>query len=204
MNREKNSTIWTIPNILTLGRILLVPLFFALTIYYFKSRGGGHGNAFPYQYAAVLALILIILSDGLDGYIARKSNCCSPLGAVLDPTADKLFVVSSFALLGAFNVVPLWLVVIAVTKEVLISLGWLLLQVLDYDCTIKPSKLGRATLVFQFFVVLEAVIGGAKILKFSLWVVAGTLTVLSAAGYVRLGLLKASKGPQKSEGEALQ
>ncbi|HNT33928.1 MAG TPA: CDP-alcohol phosphatidyltransferase family protein, partial [bacterium] len=165
MNRESPSTVWTLPNLVTLARILLVPFFFGLTVYHYRALQTGENHQTVYQAGAVVVFIFILISDGLDGYLARRNNRCTPLGSLLDPVADKLFVISSFALLVAFKAIPIWLAVLVISKDVVLCLGWLLLQVLHYDSSIRPSRAGKATLLLLFLVVLESLLRSPTIFR---------------------------------------
>jgi cardiolipin synthase len=101
---------WTIPNILSALRLLGVPIFFWLIIG-------------PQQDG--LALVILIVSaftDWLDGYLARKLNQFSRLGELLDPLADRLYVVAALVALYIRDLLPLWVVVALLLRDVLMSL----------------------------------------------------------------------------------
>jgi cardiolipin synthase len=100
--------------------------------------------------------LLAGLTDGLDGMIARLFDQKSTLGAYLDPLADKILLVSSFLLLGHLQVVPMWLVVIAVSRDVIILLGIMTLMFHDIDFDIKPTGVSKATTLLQLLTVLAA------------------------------------------------
>ncbi len=89
---------WTIPNIITLGRIAVVPLLLLLPL--FPGRGASLVFGFGYLAAA--------LSDLLDGYLARRDGTVTRIGKLLDPLADKLLVMTAFVMLVAVDRVPLW------------------------------------------------------------------------------------------------
>jgi len=200
MNREQLSMVWTLPNVLTMGRILLAPVFFVLLMYS-RSTGqvvGMADEAIAYQIGAIVTFCVILLTDFLDGYIARKRNLCTVFGAVLDPVADKILVISTFILLAVYGVIPPWLAVIVVSKDIVLSLGWLLLHVLHYDSSVKPSRSGRATLVLQSLVILAALVGMPKNVNLFLWAFTGGLTLLSTLGYIKDGLLRSTQQPAKA------
>ena len=83
----------TTANKITIGRILLVPFFIVLVLYYIQTDNEW------YRLWAIISFALASLADGLDGYIARRYNQRSELGAILDPLADKLLLVSAIVLL---------------------------------------------------------------------------------------------------------
>ena len=99
-----------VPNILSVIRILLVPVFVILLL-------TGH------NVAATVVFLAAGITDVLDGYIARKYNCISTLGKVLDPLADKLIQASAFICLWVMNYIPWWMPVIYLIKEILTVIG---------------------------------------------------------------------------------
>jgi len=99
-----------IPNLLSVIRILLVPVFVYLYI-----KG--------YRAYAIGVFITAGLTDVIDGYIARKYNCTSDLGKILDPLADKLLQLSAFLCLYQSKLVPMWMPVAYFSKELLTALG---------------------------------------------------------------------------------
>lgn len=133
----------TVPNVLTLGRILLTPLLVWLLL---------DGDL----QLALLVFLIAGLTDGLDGMIARLFNQKSKLGAYLDPLADKILLVTSFILLAHLQVIPVWLVIIAVSRDVIILLGIMTLMFHDIEFDIKPSGVSKATTLFQLATVLAA------------------------------------------------
>src|SRR6266850_597789 len=117
----------TTANKITIMRILLVPFFIAQVLYYV-----GSGNEL-YRLLAILSFAIAAISDGVDGYIARRYNQRSELGAILDPLADKLLLVSGIVLLSLNNApylprLPLWLVVTVVSRDVIILIGLLVIK----------------------------------------------------------------------------
>jgi len=105
-----------IPNSITLGRLLAAPLVIWLIL------GERYGTAFWVFVAAGV-------SDGLDGYIAKRFDMRTRLGALLDPIADKSLLVSVFVALGFEGRLPDWLVILVVFRDVMIIGGYMLIQV---------------------------------------------------------------------------
>jgi cardiolipin synthase len=126
-----------LPNTITVFRILCVPLFINLLIY------GRFG------YALVVFLIAVV-SDGVDGLIARLFNQRSRLGMYLDPLADKVLLTSAFIALSILQQVPTWLTTIVVSRDLLLALGTLLFHLLTLNVDIMPSWMGKVTTVLQF------------------------------------------------------
>lgn len=126
----------TIPNMLTLLRILAVP-FFAIAVWY-----GRMSEAFMLFVAAGI-------TDALDGYLARRFNQRSALGAILDPAADKLLITTAFILLCLprdFVVrIPPWVTILAISRDVLISMVTLLGYEHLGPAKFQPSILGKLT-----------------------------------------------------------
>jgi cardiolipin synthase len=126
----------TIPNIITIIRIILTPIF---VIYLITDR----------FLLALTVFVIAALSDGADGLIARIFNQKSNLGAVLDPLADKILLVAAFVGLAARGFLPVWLTVVVISRDVLILLGALILFLNGTDFKVKPSILSKITTCLQ-------------------------------------------------------
>lgn len=166
-----------LPNLITLSRILAVPL----TIWLIVS--GEFLGAF-------LVFVLAGVSDGVDGYIARRYDLKTELGAYLDALADKLLLVSIYVALGFLKVLPAWLVILVVTRDVLIVGAVLLSMIMGKPVRIRPhmaSKVNTAGQIILAGAVL-AVLGFEIEAGRLLWageLAVGTLTVASGAVYMR-------------------
>jgi cardiolipin synthase (CMP-forming) len=166
-----------IPNFITIGRILLVPLTIWLLI----------SEEFAW---AFVVFIVAGVSDGVDGYLARVTNTKTELGAYLDPLADKALLISVYGALGIIKVLPTWLVLTVITRDVLIIGGVLLAWLLEKPLVMKPlwiSKVNTAAqIVFAGLVlgVLSTDYNPKPMLLIGIAVVAA-LTVLSGAFYLR-------------------
>ena len=102
-----------IPNILSIIRLILVPVF---AIVYFQPHGEG-------RIAALVVFVVACLTDVLDGYIARRYNQISELGKVIDPLADKLMQCTAITCLVITGIIPIWVIVILALKELAILIG---------------------------------------------------------------------------------
>lgn len=166
----------TIPNIITIMRFLLVP-----AIIWALLSG---------EMAWAFALFLIAgISDGVDGFIARHFNQQSRLGAYLDPVADKLLLVCVFVVLGLMGELPLWLVVLAVSRDALIIVAVMLSTVMGHPVTVKPLFVSKANTAVQIILAAVALADLAFVLDLAtvrgvIVVVSGLLTVASAAAYL--------------------
>lgn len=129
--------ILNIPNVLTLGRILAVPVFLSLLV------EGEHD-------AALIIFFLAGLTDGIDGLIARMYDLRTELGAHLDPLADKLLVVSAFIALTIDGAMPRPLMIVVLTRDVLILGGYLMTAaVVGTPMKMAPSISGKLTTFSQ-------------------------------------------------------
>ena len=134
-----------IPNLLTLFRILITPLF---VIFMIK----GHFRL------ALLAFFLAGISDGLDGLFARWFNQKTVLGAHLDPIADKLLLMSAFVALAVQRTIPSWLAVVVISRDILILSGIAILRYFHIAVTVKPSMVSKCTTAAQLATVLAVLL----------------------------------------------
>lgn len=166
----------TIPNLITVLRFLLVPaVVYALLV-----------GRWDYAFAGFL---IAGISDGVDGFIARHFNQRSKLGAYLDPAADKVLLVSVFIMLGYLGDLPLWLVIAAVSRDLLIISAVLLSTIMAHPVEMKPLMISKINTAVQ--IILAAFVLGAHAFAFDLGVLrpalillSGLLTVGSAAAYL--------------------
>lgn len=126
----------TIPNYITLMRLLLVPFVVWSLV------TGHHMSAF-------VAFVVAGASDGVDGYIARRFDMRSELGSYIDPIADKLLLVSVFLVLGYQAILPIWLVSIVVFRDAFIVIGVMLASVMGKPVEMRPLYVSKANTVAQ-------------------------------------------------------
>lgn len=155
-----------IPNCITLARALLVPVIFWLLL------TGRTQTAF---YLFVLAGI----SDAVDGFLAKRFNWQTELGAYLDPLADKLLVVCIFIAMGWLGELPSWLVIAVVSRDLLIVMAVMLSWVLGRPVRIRPLAVSKANTVAQ--IVLAAVVLADSGFKLGLGPVRDGLAILTVA-----------------------
>lgn len=168
-----------IPNILTVLRILITPLFVILLI------RDLHGYA-------LLLFVLAGISDGLDGLIARMFNQRSDLGAVLDPIADKLLLTAAYLSLGILKDIPGWLVVVVISRDVVIVTGIAVLTFSGIHFDIRPTLISKWTTVVQVLTVAVTLLDlqfqcAASVWRLLCWATAG-MTVTSGLHYTYIGL----------------
>lgn len=133
-----------IPNSLTILRILLIPVFIGFMTY----RQYGY---------ALAALLCAGVTDALDGLVARMTNQQTRLGEILDPLADKLLLTSAFLTLAALHLVPSWVVILVVSRDVILMLGTVVAHVTNVSIDIRPTVLGKGTTLCQLTYVLMVV-----------------------------------------------
>ena len=167
-----------LPNILTLTRVLLIPFFVIFII----------NKNFQW---AFFTFAIAGITDGIDGLIARITHQRTELGAYLDPIADKLLLSSAFISLAIIEFIPSWLVVIVITRDVIILVGFLVMWLTNYHPKITPSFLSKMTTAFQIITILLALMIGYSSTFQQLSVIAiyatAILTILSGLHYSYTG-----------------
>ena len=167
----------SIPNLITLGRILLVPV-----VVWAISNG-----------AMMIAFVLFLiagLSDAVDGYIAKRFNMSSELGSYLDPLADKALIVSIYVTLGIAGTIPRWLVILVVSRDIMIIGAVMLSWLIGSPVKVKPLLVSKLNTVAQivFACVLLGSLGfqvKADGLLMVLMALVAVTTLLSIAAYLR-------------------
>ncbi len=129
----------TVPNLITTLRIILAPIFI---IYLINDQ----------FLSALIVFLLCGVSDGLDGFVARVFNQKSAIGRYLDPLADKIILVAAFIVLAARGLLPPWLAVMVIARDVLILLGVLMLYLMGASFVVKPSIVSKITTCLQFVI----------------------------------------------------
>lgn len=158
-----------LPTVLTITRIVLVPVFMALVLV-----------KIPYgAYFAALVFIAAAVTDGLDGYIARTRQQVTTLGQLIDPLADKLLISGALVSLVQMNEVSAWLAMIIIGREFAVS-GLRMVAVTE-GVVIPASSLGKVKTISQIVAIVAVLIHfpGAAVL---LWI-AAILTIVSAIDY---------------------
>lgn len=176
----------SVPNLITIFRIFTVPLIVWLII------SGQYLIAF-------IMFVVAGMSDGVDGFIAKRFNQTTELGAYLDPIADKLLLVSIYVSLGFRGILPPWLVILVVSRDILIVGALVLSWLMDRPVPITPLMVSKANTTVQI-VLAALVLGGLGFgldlprLVDLMSILVAVLTVLSAAAYLRLWLMHMANG----------
>jgi CDP-diacylglycerol--glycerol-3-phosphate 3-phosphatidyltransferase len=142
-----------LPNSITMSRIVMIPLFLWILSTHFPWHGHG-----AQEIVASVLFVLASMTDGLDGYLARKRKQITTMGMLLDPLADKIMVTSAFVALVLYSpeVVKVWIVVVIIGREFLIS--GLRSIASSEGFTIEASDLGKLKTFLQIFTVVSAIL----------------------------------------------
>jgi cardiolipin synthase (CMP-forming) len=187
----------TTANKITILRILLVPFFIVQVLYYVNGAGEWH------RYLALTAFAVAALSDGIDGFIARRFNQRSELGAILDPLADKLLLVSGIVLLSLHREeylphLPLWLTATVLSRDMLLLLGLLVIQYIGGKVVVRPHFTGKIATVLQMTCVLWALLK-LNLAWLGTWsLLAALCTGISGVIYVCAGVRQLAANPASS------
>lgn len=186
----------TTANKITIVRILMIPAFVTMAMYYGESIQRGEPLEWQ-RFAAILIFLIAAASDGLDGYVARRYNQRSALGVILDPIADKGLLLSGIITLSISNWnaadpnygrFPVWFPVLVITRDIVILVGSAVLHLLNGKVHVRPSWTGKIATVLQMgaiaWVMLQLHIPPL------IWMVAaaGAFTFISGIVYVLDGI----------------
>ncbi len=168
-----------LPNSLTVLRILLVPVFVGLLLY-------------EHYDIALITLLIAALTDMLDGMIARITDQQTRLGEYLDPLADKLLLMSAIITLSVLHFIPLWAVIVVVSRDAILLTGTLVANLSETDINISPTVLGKGTTFAQICYVIAVMLYATGRISDSLvqpfFVVMVILTIGSGVHYLFRGI----------------
>ncbi|HSI83858.1 MAG: CDP-alcohol phosphatidyltransferase family protein [Candidatus Methylacidiphilales bacterium] len=144
----------TLANKITIGRLLLIPVFIAAMLYYEDSRRAGAPEE-NWRYLAFAIFTIAAISDAVDGYLARHCGQATRLGAILDPLADKLLLFAALMVLAISKIgsdypFPLWFPIILLTRDALLILGFSIFHFMHITVEVKPHWTGKLSTVFTF------------------------------------------------------
>jgi len=186
-----------LPHFLSLLRLVAAPILVWLLV---KS-----------EFRASLGVVILAgLTDWLDGFAARRLNVRGKLGTILDPLADKILLVTLFVILGVLRLIPLWMLFLAIARDVVVTGGALLLRIYRNRREFTPSTLGKVSTFFQLVLVFLTLLYAAFPLMLFLWlkttalVLCGIFTALSWREYVQRGIeMKRAPALPKTSGGTL-
>lgn len=175
-----------IPNALSLFRVLLVaPFAWAL--------------ADGYYHEALLLFVIAALTDGLDGFLARFFDWRSRLGAIIDPLADKLLLVTTYLVLSLTGVFPFWLFILVLGRDLVIVMGGILFHRFVGEFDVEPSIFGKLNTLVQILAALAVMSHEAGFLlpdrtgDIALWSVV-IMAIISGGHYVTIWGVRALRG----------
>ncbi len=168
-------------NKITILRILLTPVFIGTVLYYRPEHD-------YLRFIALGVFVIAVVTDALDGFLARVLKQKTLLGTILDPIADKLLLITAFIGLANWPAeirLPLWMPIIVVSRDFCIVLGVIVVFVMYGNIDIKPSPLGKVTTFFQMATIISVLL----LYKRSnyIWTIAVIFTALSGIDYLVRG-----------------
>jgi cardiolipin synthase len=181
-----SSRIVTLPNLLTIFRMVLIPVFVSMLFYQ--------------RFVWALGIFVVAgVTDGLDGLLARRFQQQSPLGRILDPIADKMMLVTAFVVLSMRSVfpiplpkhlpVPFWVTITVISRDVFIIVGAAAINMVTGFRAFRPSSLGKISTVVQIVTIAAVILGaqtrvGTGYYLPTLYTLVVTLALLSGIHYV--------------------
>src|SRR5437870_9744976 len=186
----------TTANKITVVRILMIPAFVTIAIYYGESihRGAPHEWM---RFTAIAIFLMAAVSDGLDGYVARRYNQRSSLGVILDPLADKGLLLSGIITLSITNWseldpdygrFPAWFPVLVITRDAVILVGAGVLHLLNGKVQVKPNWTGKVATVCQMCAIAWVMLQLHFLPLLYVVIAAGVFTFISGVVYVTDGV----------------
>jgi CDP-diacylglycerol--glycerol-3-phosphate 3-phosphatidyltransferase len=186
----------TTANKITVARILMIPVFVTMAIYYGQSIQRGAPLEWQ-RFTAIIIFLVAAVSDGLDGYVARRYSQRSSLGVILDPIADKGLLLSGIITLSISNwsesdpdygKFPAWFPVLIITRDAVILLGAVVLHLLNGKVQVKPHWTGKVATVCQMCAIGWVMLQLHFLPLLFVVIVAGTFTLVSGVVYVMYGV----------------
>lgn len=184
------SNLWNLPNVLTMARIALVPVFAYLLL-------AQEGKDSAYRIAAAVVFVIASITDFLDGYLARKRNLVTTFGKVADPIADKALTGVALIGLSYLGELPWWVTVIILGREIMVTA--LRFWVIKHG-VISASRGGKAKTVSQMIAIVAFLLPNVPdTLQWTLMGIALLLTILTGLDYIRRALQVRTMGELRDE-----
>ena len=142
----------TLANKITIGRLVAIPFFIYLAVRYGDSVAAGDPQPL-FRWSAVILFTVAALSDFLDGYLARKTNQMSKLGAALDPIADKFLITAALVTLSLVNwgqQFPLWFMWLNIARDIAVLIAWSMMLLVLGKANLAPHWTGKACTAMLF------------------------------------------------------
>ncbi len=164
----------TLANKITVGRLVTIPI---IVIALLEQQ----------KWIVYPLLILCMVTDILDGLVARHRGEQTKVGAFIDPLADKLLLTSMFMVLAYLRQVPMWIFVVIFSRDLLIVIGWSVIHILTGSSEIKPRLLGKISTSIQMLTALLCLVPAPyPVLRFLLWITT-LATIVSSVDYIIIG-----------------
>ncbi|RYV52438.1 CDP-diacylglycerol--glycerol-3-phosphate 3-phosphatidyltransferase [Pengzhenrongella frigida] len=185
---------WNVANYVTIGRIALVPVFAAALLV-------DGGQSVGWRLIATAIFVAAALTDKVDGYLARRHNLVTNLGAILDPIADKLLIGTALVILSAFGELPWWVTVVILARELGITV--LRFVLLHRQMNLPVSRGGKWKTVLQsvaisiYLLPLSELPSWAQVVAGIAMGLAVTVTVVTGADYVRQAIALRHRAPTR-------
>ena len=170
-----------IPNILSISRIVLIPLVAWFIL-------------FDYFLYALITTLIIAISDFLDGFIARIFNAQSEIGSYLDSIADKAFIISAYMLIGAQDLLPIFVIIIVISRDIIIMGAFGLSFAMNQKLDINPIRISKINTFLQFILIILVLVNNVgmfdslymvnSLIGFVMYLVIAT-TVISLLFYIK-------------------
>jgi cardiolipin synthase (CMP-forming) len=186
----------TTANKITVVRILMIPAFVTMAIYYGQSIQRGAPLEWM-RFTAIAIFLIAAVSDGLDGYVARRYNQRSSLGVILDPLADKGLLLSGIITLSISNWsdidpdygrFPAWFPVLVISRDTVILVGAMILYLLNGKVHVKPNWTGKVATVLQMIAIGWVMLQLRFLPLLYVVIAAGVFTFISGIVYVADGV----------------
>jgi CDP-diacylglycerol--glycerol-3-phosphate 3-phosphatidyltransferase len=186
----------TTANKITVVRILMIPAFVTMAIYYGQSIQRGAPLEWM-RFTAIAIFLIAAVSDGLDGYVARRYNQRSSLGVILDPLADKGLLLSGIITLSISNWsdidpdygrFPAWFPVLVISRDTVILVGAMILYLLNGKVHVKPNWTGKVATVLQMVAIGWVMLQLRFLPLLYVVIAAGVFTFISGIVYVADGV----------------
>lgn len=194
----------TLASKISLGRLLLVPVFAVLAVYYGLSIEQGEPRE-SLRWWALAVFVAASVSDGIDGWIARRFNQRSKFGAIIDPLADKALLLTALITLAVVDWgpggwgIPPWFAALVIVRDTIIVGGVLLLHFLHHPIEVRPHWTGKVCTVTQMIALGWVMLKVVQLSPLYPCLVAALFTVWSGAVYLRTGLGELRGSPHHAQ-----
>ena len=180
----------TIPTRITLARLIMSPVFVVLAIKYSSTIALGKPDVL-FLYLALIVFAIAVISDALDGYLARKLNQISRIGSFFDPIADKTLLLSATITLTYIDcgkLIPIFYTTLILSRELIQISGAIAIGAILGDIKVKHHWTGKLSTFMQVILIYSAFIISSESIMLYLSIIGGLFTFSSAALYIYAGL----------------